>query len=1551
VERVKLAGRLVKWLRVGATVLSLAGFVFAFRACSKADQPVDPVARLFEALTVGPQIGTGPQSPLDGAEEDSEFDVFGRRLFGYVYPRNYPNLEVSQSRHATALAQLEAMRQAQGLTHFDPDAPPADACGGCPAGQACLFGACRSSCGTGEFPCGGFCEFSSGEQCFCVPCGGPTDAGSGGGGPGAPGCGWTPSGPTNIPGRVTAIQFDPGDANRMFAGSVGGLWASADRGRRWNRVRLGSTSRVVGDIAFNGSTREIFVAMSDVQYSGAGDGLWMSSNGDSDSFTRVSDATINGQRINRVIAQSGTNGDVYVATTGGVYVGTRPSGTFTWARLDSMDALIDDMEIDLNSSPPTVYAGVTGASGSFAIGVWRHTSTGWAKRDTGITLGTTVVRISLTMVTTSPLTLYTKIAPNNNAFAAYKTIDGGGNWTSLPNASAMNQVDQNYTWYNFFIMADPNNASVAYMGGIDLWRTTDGGTTWNNISPGADTGSAYIHGDQHSMAFDPSNSRIVYAGNDGGIWKSSDSSVATWRWTPWAHGMANTEFYRATGQLATASLAAGGSQDNGTEITFGNSTWYQPGGCDGADVASDASTSSTLYSHCNGGMFEVINPVPYTPGGGTAICRSQNPGPTCCVRDSLDRCNGACVACWSFPAGITDKTTDVGKPTKMVSDPTIGGTALMRGVNTADSTERLLKTTDGINWTSILTASAQTTAIAIAATATNPKYYYVGGLDSSSAVKVFVSSNSGAAFTTTTPSTLGRVNAIAIDSATPTHAWAASGTPGAIAQTLDGGGTWNLLTAVDAAHTMPAAASVNAIAIDAPSNRLFAGTDVGVFVGTLSGTTVSWTPYDDGLPSNTDVNDMFFNPQTSTLTIGTWGLGSFKRNINKTTCPSVELLVRDTVFDQGTAPTPSGLPDPEHPIQDTARPPFYKPDDTDGGRVYFWESTDIRVDVPSLYSGAYQFTSVDSVEFDSCPASITSCPPWVLTNVDPRRGQTANVYVQVHNQGLSSANNVRVVAMYADASAGVPPLPANFWTATAVPGQTNCGTLDESTGWHMVGCGVVSQVNQRIPEVQKFSWNVPTTTAEHTCMLSIVDSADDPITNTTTDVEALTINDRRVAHRNLHVIDGPSGPAPGSGGPGAGGSKAPGVPFSGLTTLFVPNRWNPANTHRVLLSRSGMESTGRLAFLLPNGVAGNTPGLPPKCGVPSTTPGAVTITLPKGLVTEGAALEANGTIQLADRTTVVDARGTLAPVANAGTGEVHVGVSGQVGSISGRGNVSLADRSTVDGNVTYQGQLSRGNNVTITGSTQQTTSLSPTDSVSFVVTYPATSRGDRTVNSGQFLTEVPGRLGVIQVNSGGRLRLASGTYYLEALRIESQAILELDQTLGPTIIHTRQGFTFRGTERMASGNAQPDVMLVALGSNDVSIETPFIGTVVAPAAIVTLGGGTGRYIGTFFGREVWVRPDIVVEQRLSKAFGGLPACRVLTPAEKSKAIAAGLSPDLYPVADVQLFQNWPIPFGQRWNIGLRYDSGQGRTGTAGRFRVISLLGNQVKGGNTFLLRQ
>src|SRR5207248_1290244 len=217
------------------------------------------------------------------------------------------------------------------------------------------------------------------------------------------------------------------------------------------------------------------------------------------------------------------------------------------------------------------------------------------KRDSGIPT-TTGRTIALALAASSPSTLYAKVenGTNGRLLGVYKTTTGGeppsgGNaWSILATASIMDDSifggGSGYSWYNSILEVDPANANVVYGGGLNIYRSTDGGANWSSVSGGADASfPIFVHADHHAVAFDPTDSKIVLVGNDGGIWRSTDTTAATWHWNDISHGMVVTEFYRLTSQQATATILTGGSQDNGTEITFGNRTWYQFGGCDGAD--------------------------------------------------------------------------------------------------------------------------------------------------------------------------------------------------------------------------------------------------------------------------------------------------------------------------------------------------------------------------------------------------------------------------------------------------------------------------------------------------------------------------------------------------------------------------------------------------------------------------------------------------------------------------------------------------------------------------------------------------------------------------------------------------------------------------------------------------------------------------------------------------------------------------------------------------------------------------------------------------------
>src|SRR5262249_34543667 len=141
----------------------------------------------------------------------------------------------------------------------------------------------------------------------------------------------------------------------------------------------------------------------------------------------------------------------------------------------------------------------------------------------------------------------------------------------------------------------------------------------------------------------------------------------------------------------------GGSQDNGSEITFGNRTWYNPYGCDGADVAIDARDSLTVYLNCNGGLHELTNPVPGTAGARSAITSTA-------------------------PAGFTPNAP-------LVPDPGKAGGALADGGPANPKkpvTPRLLKTTDGKTWTfasPALPAGESISCIAIAPSSGFQTYY------------------------------------------------------------------------------------------------------------------------------------------------------------------------------------------------------------------------------------------------------------------------------------------------------------------------------------------------------------------------------------------------------------------------------------------------------------------------------------------------------------------------------------------------------------------------------------------------------------------------------------------------------------------------------------------------------------------------------------------------------------------------------------------------------------------------------------------------------------
>src|SRR6185436_10467699 len=309
------------------------------------------------------------------------------------------------------------------------------------------------------------------------------------------------------------------------------------------------------------------------------------------------------------------------------------------------------------------------------------------------------------------------------------------------------------------------------------------------------------------------------------------------------------------------------------------------------------------------------------------------------------------------------------------------------------------------------------------------------------------------------------------------------------------------------------------------SNVLYAATSVGVMRGEVTpGATPSakWYPFAEGLPDGMEINDLWADPQTGILTLGSFGYGVFRRDLHKgIKCPARMLVVRDSTYDDGRVPSVT-VADAENPVFDA---PFYKPNGTLGGLAWWWKSRDIRIDVPANTPYPNKIDDADSVEFESCPTPLATCLSGTMVDSPPEAFKAARVYVQVTNRGVEPATGTRVIVLWNPNAGAFEPLPATFWTKTFPPGG-DCGALDPGTNWQLVDpekpCRTIDKVTPMMPEVARFDWSPPLGAQGGATMLTIVESPDDLVEKPIRDQNILVPKDfvrasRHIALRNVQI--------------------------------------------------------------------------------------------------------------------------------------------------------------------------------------------------------------------------------------------------------------------------------------------------------------------------------------------------------------------------------------------------------------------------------------------------
>lgn len=462
------------------------------------------------------------------------------------------------------------------------------------------------------------------------------------------GVNWTERGPDNVGGRTRALMFDPNDGTgaKVWAGGVaGGLWFNnniTSSSSSWQNVDDFWANLAISTIAYDPTNTQTFYVGTGEGFFNAdairGAGIWKSTNGGTSWAQLSSTDNSNFHYIQKVVVTP--SGTILAATREGLYRSTNDGSSFS----QLFAGRYADIEVAANGD---VYA----SEGVFTAGLVRKSTNDGVTWST-VTPATGGERIELAVAPSNANVVYAVASTGSDIAWFRKSTNGGSSWSTVTVPSYTSQScttdSQDFTrgqaWYDLILQVHPTNSDIAIVGGIDLYKTTNGGSSWGLISYWTGACDTYVHADQHAIQFSPVNSNTAIFGNDGGVFYSANVGNAS---NPTIAARNNgynvTQFYAADQANTNGSnYMIAGAQDNGShQFTTGgvNSTNEVTGG-DGAFCHVDQANSNfqitsyvynSYYRSTNGGSSfstilsnqtfgRFINPTDYDDGAKVLYC-------------------------------------------------------------------------------------------------------------------------------------------------------------------------------------------------------------------------------------------------------------------------------------------------------------------------------------------------------------------------------------------------------------------------------------------------------------------------------------------------------------------------------------------------------------------------------------------------------------------------------------------------------------------------------------------------------------------------------------------------------------------------------------------------------------------------------------------------------------------------------------------------------------------------------------------------------------------
>src|SRR6185295_4750243 len=384
---------------------------------------------------------------------------------------------------------------------------------------------------------------------------------------------WTSLGPGNIGGRTRALVIHPKVPRILYAAGVaGGVWKTTDSGQHWVPLADLMPTLAVNTLAMD-------PANPDVLYAGTGEGTFPSRGLRGAGIFRTSNGGATWQQlpatagqelwyVNDIAVSKADRRRIYAATWKGVFRSLDVGASWTQV-LDPHTAYgCLDLALRTDLAADMLFAACGGFEPSSAV--WRNPRANaplsrWQKVLSEPQMG----RTSLALAPSNQAVVYAMSAshsaggdngPDNRYFeslhAVFRSTEDGapGTWearvrnddpallnTLLLSYPALRLCTaeedartQGQAWYDSTLAVDPADPNRLWAGGIDLFRSDDGGRTWGIASYWWANGTpGFVHADQHVLAFHPSyngtTNRVLLAANDGGIFQTLDARAPTAR--------------------------------------------------------------------------------------------------------------------------------------------------------------------------------------------------------------------------------------------------------------------------------------------------------------------------------------------------------------------------------------------------------------------------------------------------------------------------------------------------------------------------------------------------------------------------------------------------------------------------------------------------------------------------------------------------------------------------------------------------------------------------------------------------------------------------------------------------------------------------------------------------------------------------------------------------------------------------------------------------------------------------------------------------------------